>query len=59
MVSRFADSSGLIMNGTPPVTEALGVIGISAGPVNKEGALNGALPSSLRFLFSLVLLGEI
>ena len=32
----MTDSSGLIMNETPPVTGALGIIGLAAGPANKE-----------------------
>ncbi len=32
----LADSSGLIMNETPPVTGALGVIGLAAGPIKKK-----------------------
>jgi hypothetical protein len=38
----LADSSGLIRNETPPVTGALGVIGLAAGPANKEVELNGS-----------------
>ncbi len=32
----LADSSGLIRYETPPVTGALGIIGLAAGPANGE-----------------------